>query len=188
MTLIHPARNQVVSGPLRCGTNQHRGFHLCESLLVEIIPGQLADVVPEGQIPLHLQFPEIQIAVLQSEIHIDVVVVLDVDRRCLCSGVQHQIGGQYFNVSGRQIRVLRRTFSHRSGDADHVFTSQRLRQLKGFFRNCVVENDLRNSGLVPQVRKNQTAEASLLGDPAVECDCFADILLRENTAHVGSLQ
>ena len=78
---MHSARYDIVSGALRCRLDQHRGLDFGESHLVEVVSADLSDPVSEGQVSLHLVLTQIKISVFESQIVVDIVVILDIDRR-----------------------------------------------------------------------------------------------------------
>jgi len=103
---VHPARNQIISGPFRSRLDQHRRFNFCKALLVKVISRDLCDIVTKSEILLHLQLPQIEISVFETKVVVYVIVVFDVNRRCFRFGVDRQFSGEDFDFSGRDVRIL----------------------------------------------------------------------------------
>ena len=80
---MYPARHDIVSGPFRSRFNEYRSLDFGESLLIEIVARALYDLMSESQISLHFVLSEVEISVLESQVIIYVIVVLDIDRRCV---------------------------------------------------------------------------------------------------------
>ena len=78
------AGHQIVPRTFGCGFHQHRGFDLDESVLIEIVPSDFGDAVAHQNIALQIGAAQVQIAVFQPQLFIDVAILHNFKGRGLC--------------------------------------------------------------------------------------------------------
>ncbi len=97
---VDPGGHQIVPGALGGGLGEHGGLDLVEALLVEVVPGDLGDLVAGGDHLLHVRAAQVQIAVLQAQHIVGLGVLHDLKGRGLRLGQQAQLGDIYLDVAG----------------------------------------------------------------------------------------
>ena len=181
------ARYDIVSGSFRSWLYEYRSLNFGESLLIEIVTCALDYLMSESQVSLHFVLSEVEISVLESQIIIYVVVVLDIDRRSFGCRVNRKVACEHFDVSGRDVRVFGRPFLYNALYTYAVLAAEALRLLDDFLRSVLIERYLSDPRFVTDIYKDQSAEASGLGHPAIKHNVLTLIGKSQLTAHMSSL-
>ena len=184
MPLVHPAGDHVIPSAFRCGFDQHGRLHIGEAFAVKEVPCAFRHLVAECQVLLHMRFSQVEKTVFQPQVFTYVVVILDIDRRGLCFGVNGQSVAEQFHFAGGQVLVLGFPFPDRTGHADDELAPEPVRFLKGCRVVILVEDDLHDPGLVSQVAEDQPPEVSSFLDPSVQGRPSAGIPDPEISAHI----
>ena len=82
---VYTGGHQIVTGAFGGGLDEHRGFDLHKTVLVEVVTGDLDNAVAGHQSLLHGAAAQVQIAVLEAQLLLDVGIVDDLERRGLGS-------------------------------------------------------------------------------------------------------
>ena len=179
LTRVRAARHQVVAGALGRRPGQHRGLHLDEVLVVQEAAERAGDRGPQAQAPLHLRAAQVDVAVAQPGLLVDVLLVeLEGGR---LGAVQHgQRLAQHLDLAGRHLRVrgALRTGAHQALHRQHVFAANPLRGVKGLCR-LGVEDHLHDPRAVPQVDEDDTPVVAPPVDPARQRDGLAHVRFPE---------
>src|SRR5690606_32324804 len=64
---VHPARNEIVAGPVGCRLREDRRLQLEEAELSQILPSSLRQAMPEDQVPLQLRTAKVEIPMPQAQ-------------------------------------------------------------------------------------------------------------------------
>ena len=185
---IDPAGDQIVSGAFRRRFGQNGRLDFDKAVFIIEIADDVVHLAAERQRLLHDGLSEIQIAVLQTQVAGYVVVVLDVDGRGLGLGVDAEFVCQDLHSAGLEVCVLAFSFAYDAFDAHGVFAAQAVGLFEHVRRRTVAEHDLHDALAVTDVRKDQAAEISLLGDPSVDGDLLTDQIFSHFAAIAASLQ
>ena len=129
--LIHPAGDQVIAGPFRRALRQKGGFHLDESLAVKIVPRRGGDAAPQNQVLLDLGTPEIEVAVLETDVFGDLRRSIQHKGRRLRLVEDLQVIGQHLDLAGLQIGIFHplRSSADRPVDGQNEFAPDPSRPL-----------------------------------------------------------
>jgi hypothetical protein len=102
---MHPRRHQIIARAFRRAAGQHGRFDFDEAVLVEVVAHQLGDAVAQAQVLLHRLAAQVQVAVLQADVLVEVVVV-DLERGRQAGVEDFQGLGQHLDHAGGQVGVL----------------------------------------------------------------------------------
>ncbi len=134
MSAVDPAGHEIVPRPFGSRFAQNRCLDFRKALAVKKLSGYFCDFMPKRQISLHPPFSQIQVPVFQPEILRHVVVVLDIDWRCVGFRVDRQFIGKDLDIPCGELLVFCLPFLYDSFDPDDIFGSQAIRLLKQLFR------------------------------------------------------
>ena len=184
----HAGRHQVVARALRRGFDEVRRLDLDKAVLVKIVVRHLDDLVAADDFALHVGPAQVEIAVFQAGILLDVGVLHDFERRGfrLCQHAQFQ--DLQLDVAGGQVRVLGRALAHRPTREQYKLGARRKRLLEDGAVRAFVKRQLYNTGAVAQVDKDQLSQVALALHPAADDHFFSNIRAAELAAVVGPFQ
>ncbi|MPM79797.1 hypothetical protein SDC9_126839 [bioreactor metagenome] len=174
--------HQIVPGALGRGFLQHGGFDFIKALLVEVIPGDLGDFVPQGNGALKVGTAQVQIAVFQPDKLADVAVLLNFKGRGFRPAENAQIVHIELHTAGGQLGIFRFPLPEQAGGSHHILAPQGDGLLKHSPVTAIVKGQLQKTGAVPQVGKNQRAQIALPLNPAADRNPHADLLRAPITA------
>ena len=129
-----------------------------------------------ADVALHARAAQVEVAVLEAQSLVDVVVGVYRERRHLRTIEHVQAIDADLDVAGRQPRVLGsgRPLANAAAHADDVFVAQLLGLGEaGLLR---VEDDLRDAVAIAQVDEDQAAVIAAAIDPSVEFDRLSLVL------------
>ena len=170
---LRAARHQVVARALGRRLGQHRRLEIDESLTVEILAHRARDRMSQPQPLLHHVAPQIEIAVLEPDLFLDVLVELEGQG---LRTVEHlDLAREQLDRAGLQVRVDR-TFGprpNRARDPDHPLAAQPL-GLREHGRFGRVEHDLQPALAVAKIDKDDAAMVPTAIYPAGDGNGTAD--------------
>ena len=102
----------------------------------------------ECKVSLHFRLSEVQIAIFQSQIVVNVIIVFNVYRRCIRFGIKNHIRRKYFDFARRNVFVLRASFFHNAFYSDDIFASESVSLFKKFLWDFVVKSNLHDSRFI----------------------------------------
>ena len=137
---------------------------------------------------LHVGAAQVQIAVLQAQHIVGLGVLHDLEGGGLRLGQQAQLGDIYLDGAGGDLVRLGLPLPHGAGGSNDVFRAERGRLFKDGLVGAVVEGELDETGTVPQVHEDQTAQVTLALDPAAQRDRLARVAQTQVTAVVGAAE
>ena len=182
------AGHQIVPGPLGGGLGEDGGLDLQKAVLVEVVPGDLGDLVTGGDGLLHLRSAQVQIAVFQAQHIVGLGVLHDLKGRGVRLGQQTQLGDIDLDVAGGDLIGLGLTLPHQAGGGYHILRAQGGGLVKDVLGSAVVKGQLDQAGAVPQVHKDQTAQVPLPLDPAAQGDGLACVGQTQVAAVVAAVE
>ena len=168
---LHPARHQVVARALRRGAGENRRFHLDEPGIFQTRPHHAGDLVAEAKALLHGGTTEIEVAILQAQLLIDLVRnfrVIHRKREHVGRIQEDQRCRRDFDFSGGDFGIVRprRAGADLASNLHHAFTAESCRLLEKLFRQIRgIKNGLSAALTVADVYKNQAAQVAARVDP-----------------------
>ena len=150
---MHPARHQVVPGPLRGRAGQDGRLYVDEASLVEVLQNRQCDLVPQSQIALQLAPSQVQESVSQSGLFGGIDIPFDCEGQWIRSGEDRGPIQDHLDLPGRHLRidVLRRALLDNPLDIHHPFETHRVEAL-GDIRILVgSDDDLHDSRVVSEL-------------------------------------
>ena len=185
---MDPGGDQVVPGALGGGLGEDGGLDLQEAVLVEVVPADLHDLVPQGDHPLHVRAAQVQVAVFQAHGVLHVGVLHDLKGRGLGLGQQAQVGDLHLDVAGGQVGVFGLPLPDHARGGDDVLSPEGGRLVKEVLGGAVVKGELQEARAVPQVHEDQAAQVPLALDPAADRDLLADVGRSEGAAVIRAAE
>ena len=186
---MYTGRHEVVARALRGGLGEHRGLDFEETVLVEVVACYLRDAVTQHQIALHGRAAQVKVAVLQTDLVADFLVVVDFERSGLRLGQNADVLGDNFDLAGRHLlvdssRVARDQLALDRNDELGAAGERDVEQV-GVYR--LVEGALYDARTVAQQQEQNAAVVAHAVDPAVNGNGLACVLQTKLTAHMRAL-
>ena len=168
---MHAARHEVVARALGRRVRQYGGLDLDELAVRQERADERDDAVPQDDVVMQPLAPQVQVAVLEAELLIDVGILIDVERRRL-GGVE-QLGrlGAHLDLASDQVGVLGAGAAalNAAVHPQHILATRIARD--GVGRGLLrVEDGLHEAAAVAQVDKDQSAVIAATMHPAGEDD------------------
>ena len=186
---MYTGRHEVVARALGGGLGEHRGLDFEEAVLVEVVACYLRDAVTQHQIALHGRAAQVKVAVLQTDLVADFLVVVDFERGGLRLGEDADVLGDDLDLAGRHLLV----------DSSRVARDQlaldRYNELGAAGEGNVeqvsidrlVEGALHDACAVAQQQKQYAAVVAHAVNPAVYGNGLTCVLQTKLAAHMGAL-
>jgi len=137
---------------------------------------------------LHIRAAQVQIAVLQAEHVVGLGVLHDLKGRGLSLGQQPQFTDIDLDVASGDLVGLALALPHQAGGGHDVLRAQGGGLFKDVLGGAVIKGQLHQTGAVPQIHKNQTAQVPLTLDPAAQGDGLARVAETQLAAVVGAAE
>ena len=174
-------RHEELAGALRSRRNQHRSLDLDETLRLHRRTNRRVDLPAHAQVALHPLPAQIEVAVLQPHVLVDVVGAgVDRERRRI-GGPQHlHRAVADLHLAGRDVRVDRalRTLADGAGDPHDVLAAH---------VHGVVDDALHDPRVVAHVDEGEVLTVfAATGDPPAHGNGGADVGGAQVTAQVGA--
>ena len=186
---MYAARHEVVACALGGGLGEHRGLDLEEAVLVEVVACYLRDAVAQHEIALHGRAAQVKVAVLQTNLVANFLVVVDFERGGLRLGENADVLGNNFDLAGRHLLVDgRRVTRHELALDRHNelgAAGERDVEQVGVYR--LVEGALHDACAVAQQQKQYAAVVAHAVNPAVYGNGLARVLQTKLAAHMRAL-
>ena len=172
----------------RRGLDEAGGLDVDEALFGEIVAGDAHDLGPREDVAHEVRAAQVEIAVLQSQLRLDVALFDDGERRGLRGREDFQRGDVDLDFPGRQVRVDRRLAAGTddAAGAEDVFGADAEREVENLAFGALVEGELHDAGAVAQIDEDEGAKVSLALAPAVDDNLFADVRCGQGAAVNGS--
>ena len=185
---MNAARHQAVSRAFGRRPREYRSFDFEEAHFVERFANLEDHAVPQLDIAVQSRTPQIEIAVAQTRLFARGHFVFDQERRRLRIVQDVQPRGHHFHFARRNFGIRFLAANHAAFDRDHEFRAQVLGLRVRLRIQLLVEHNLRDSGAVAQIDKNQLAQVAPPMHPAHEDDVFIRIRRAQLPAVFCSLQ
>ncbi len=183
---VHAARHQVVARALRRRVGEDRRLDLDERRSVEELADEGDDAVAHEDVGVHPLAPQVEVAVLEAQLLVDVGVLVDVERRRL-GGVEQFGGlGAHLDLAGGEVGVLGAGAAalDTAADAQHVLAASVAGDgVRG--RLVGTEDDLHQAAAIAQVDEDEPAVVAPAVHPARERDLAALVACAQVAAIVG---
>ena len=143
-------------------------------MLVEERTHSVLYLVAHDQVVLHFRTAQVQVAVFEADLFVDVDVVFDVERRCLRGIQDAQFFAAYFDRTGFHLVVDRISVTHADDttDDENIFRTDLFCFFKGFFFIIRRSDDLDDTGAVAEIDEDQSAVVAAAFNPATKNDLF----------------
>jgi len=172
------AGDEVVARALGGGARHDRRLDLVEALGGEVVANGQRDAVAHLDVGVHLRASQVDVAVLQPHLFVDVGVgIAGRKRRHLALVEQLQAGGDHLDLAGIHLGIDGALIAQLdlAGDGQHVLAAHALHALVKLRAALFVEDNLGDAGAVAEIDKDQVAVIAAAVDPAHESDGLACI-------------
>ena len=167
--------HEELAGSLRGRRHQHRRLDLDEALTLHAGAHRSVDREPDPQVLLHPLAPQVEVAVLEADVLVDVVGAgVDRERRRVGLAQDLDLALAQLDLAGRQVLVDRalRPLADDAGDPQHVLAAH---------VDVVVDHALHDARVVAQVDEGEMlAVFAATADPAADADGLADVVGRSS--------
>ena len=182
-------RNQIVARALRRGLLQNRRLDLQESLLIEVVAGDLGDAVAQLEVALHGRTAQIQIAVLEPQLVVDLLVVRNLERGGLGLGQDAHVGHRDLDLTGRHLRVDGAivALGNHAADRENVLHADTECDVEQVLVDRLIKRALDDARAVAQQQEQNAAVVAGPVTPAVEDNLAAGIRRTKLAAPVRPL-
>ncbi len=186
---MYAGRNQIVARALRRGFLQHRRLNFQKALLVKITACHLHDAVAQSQVALHGRAAQVEIAVLQAQLIVDLLVIGNLKRCGLRFGEHADIRDDNFNFAGGHLFVDRALVAANdiALDSEHIFRAHAERNVKQRGIDRLIKCALHDTGAVAQQQEQHAAVVARAVAPAVDDDFPSVICGAQLAAPCGAL-
>ena len=171
--VMHTGGDEIVSCALRRRFHHHRGLDFEEAVFIEILPCAHRDLVAQNEILLERCSAEVEIAVFQAQLLIDLRLRGDLEGRGLCLCENAQLGDMNLDMTRCDLVRFALALTHLALCQQHIFALAGRRLLKEGAVGRVVEGELHNARAVSQHDENDTALVAHGIDKAADCDGLA---------------
>ena len=188
--LDQPAGHQEVTCPFRRALGQHGRLDFPEPQLVEVVPHEGRDLVPDLQPVLRHGPPQVDIAVGQPNLLGRLLGAVDVERRGLRLVQDLHLLDDDFDLSRGELGVFE-PFAARPdhpGHRDHPLAAHVPGHLVSVFGRLGIEHQLRQPGAVAQIEEHQTAVIPIRLYPPGQRHLLAGVIQPQLTARVRPFQ
>ena len=188
MAGLHTAGHQIVTRTLGGRLDEGRGLDLGEVVVAEIAADDLHDLAAQHDRLVHRGTAQIQIAVAQAQVVVDVDLVAQLKRRSLGLAQNAQLADVELDVAGGDLIGLGGALTQLAAADDHVFALQAFGLGKNVFRRILVKNQLQNAGGIAQVGKDDAALIACTGNRTADGHFLPGVGQADLAAVVGTAQ
>ena len=134
--------------------------------------------VARVEVVLHLFAAQVEVAVFEAGILVDLIGVVYLERQTPGRREQQEVVDQQFYLPRLDLRIFGAlgTLAQFALDRQDVFAAQRTGAFVGLGVELRIENDLGRAGLVPELDEDDAAQVPAGAEPAVEDDLAAGVL------------
>ena len=186
---MYTGRHEVVARALRGGLGEHRGLDLEEAVLIEVVARDLRYAVAQHEVALHGRAAQVKVAVLQTDLVADFLVVVDLERGGLRLGQDADVLGDDLDLAGRHLLVdgSRVTGDELALDRNDELGAAGEGDVEQVGVHRLVEGALNDACAVAQQQEQYAAVVAHAIDPAVNGYGLACVLQAKVAAHVRAL-
>ena len=188
VTGLHTAGHQIVTGTLRGRLDEGRGLDLAEVILAEIIADDLHDLAAQHDRLMHRGATQVQVAVAQAQVIVDVDLIAQLKRRGLGLAQDTQFADVQFHITGGDLVGLGGALTQFAAADHHVFTFQAFGFGENVFWRILVKNQLQDAGGIAQIGKDDAALIAGTGDRTADGHLLPGIGQADLAAVIGTAQ
>ena len=188
MPRLHTAGHQIIPRALGRGFDEHRSLDLHKMQLVVIIPHHLGNFGAHHDGLVHGGAAQIQIAVFQAQLVVDIDAVAHLKGSCLRAAEHAQLGDEQFHLARGDLVRFRLALTQRARGNNDILAFQAGGLFKHGPVRGIVKNKLQDACGVPQVRKNNAALVAAFCDGAGHRHLCARVPGAQRPAIVGTAQ
>ena len=186
--LVHPAGHEVVARALGGGLDEGGRLDLEEAVSVVVVVRRLDDLMAHQNGVLHLAAAQVEVAVFEPQLLLDVGLVGDLKGRGLRLREDAQVADIELDLAGGQVGVDRLAAADLALRHQHEFRPHRLRPGAQLGVGPVVEGELHDSRAVPQVDEDEHPLVARALHPAAGDRFLPDVLRGKFSAVFGAFQ
>src|SRR5699024_1744163 len=186
--LVNAAGHQEVSCAFGGGLDEHGGFNLNEAVLVEVVPGDLGDLVAHQDVFLQVGTAQVQIAVLQAQVLFHAGVFHDLKGRGFGFAQNPQFLHIDFHLAGGDFHVPGVPLPDNAPGCQHILGTGGKGLVENSPVGAVVKGQLNHAAAVPQIDEDQLSQIALTLYPAEDNGFLSDIGGAKLSAVMGSLE
>ena len=175
MAGLHTAGHQIVTGTFRRGLDQGRGFNFGKVVIAEIAADDLHDLAAQHNGLVHRRTAQIQVAVTQAQVIVDVDIIADFERRGLGFTQNAQFADIQLHIASGDLGGLGGALTQQAAADHNILAFQAFCFSKNVFRRILIKNKLQNTGCIAQVGKNNTAFVACTGDGTANGHLLANV-------------
>ena len=182
-----PAGDQVVSGPFGGGFGEHRRLHLHEAQLRQGVAGGDGRLGAEAEDLMHLRRPQIEIAVFEPDLLVDLRVA-QVEGHRLGAVLDLQLADDDLHLAGLEIGVLQpfAPGSDLAGGDEDILVPDLVGDAVGRFAVGGIADELDDLLLVPEVDEDDPSMVAAAGDPTGDGHFLTDEFFGDFITVMGS--
>ena len=186
---VHAGWDEVVACAFRGALGEHRGLDFEKIVFIEEGSHLMYDLMAHDEVVLHFRTAQIDVAVFQTDVFIDIDAVFDVEWGGLRFVQDAKLGNDDFHLAGLHLRVdsFFASLSDLAFDSEDEFTAAGFRLVECFFPVLWAHDELYNTASVAKVDENETAMVTTGIHPACQCQFFAAVIFCYQTASAGSM-
>jgi hypothetical protein len=185
-SLVHAARYEVIPGAFRRRLREHGRLDVDETLIVQELADPAGDQTALEQPVLHHRAAQIHVAIAQTGLLVDVVLV-ELEGRSLGSVQHRQRVAENLHPAGHHLRIdgPLGTLPDTAFHPQHELAAHVLGGGEGLF-GVGVEDHLHDAFPIPQIDEDHAAVVTAPVHPAAQHDLLAEQVLGDLTAIVAS--
>ena len=168
MARLHTAGNEIIARALGRGLDEGGRLDLGEMVLAEIVADDLHDLAAQHDGLMHGRTAQVQIAVAQAQVVVDVDLVAQLKRRGLGLAQDAQLADVELYVAGCDLIGLGCALTQLAAADNNVLAFQALGLGENVLRRILIEHQLQNAGGIAQVGKDDAALVAGAGDGAAD--------------------
>ena len=165
---LHTAGNEIIARALGRGLDEGGRLDLGEMVLAEIVADDLHDLAAQHDGLMHGRTAQVQIAVAQAQVVVDVDLVAQLKRRGLGLAQDAQLADVELYVAGCDLIGLGGALTQLAAADNNVLAFQALGLGENVLRRILIEHQLQNAGGIAQVGKDDAALVAGAGDGAAD--------------------
>ena len=147
----------------------------------------LHELVAGDQVPLQVRSAQVEVAVFEARVLLDVRILKDLERRRFGLREHAQLGYLDLDFARRDLHVLRCALPHLAARRKHELAADGERLLEDIPVGALVKGELHNAGAVTQIDEDQLPEVTLPLYPAAHDYLLAHVIHPQRSAIVRPL-
>jgi len=188
LAVVQTAGHQKVACAFGRGLGEHRRFHFCEVVFVQIAARRERNLVAQAQVGLHARTAQVKITPGKAQVFARVAAVFNGKGRRFGSVQQLPFIGHHFDLAGHHVGIHHAIGAgpHLALDGQHILRAENVGVFMRGRRDIGAENYLGEAFAVAQVHKNQAAVIAPVLHPSHQANIFAVIFDGQPAARMAA--